>query len=252
MRSFFLGAALAATLAVICGGSARAADWGTVKGQVTWGGASPPAVAKVDTSKEPMCAKCNVVSEEFVVGKNGGVKNVFVWLQKGNNFSAKLPIHPDLKAITVKDVVIDQPCCKFEPHALALREGQVLIGKNSSDIAHNMKWTGGADNPGDNKLIPAHRDIKIDLVASKSPVVVECNIHPWMKGWVRVFDHPYFAVTDADGKFEIKNAPAGKYNIVMWQEGVGWVNGGTKAGQEIDIPAGGTVEVNAKVKPEEK
>jgi hypothetical protein len=68
---------------------------------------------------------------------------------------------------------------------------------------------------------------------------------------VRVFDHPYFAVTDADGKFEIKDAPAGKYNVVMWQEGVGWVNGG-KAGKTIEIPAGGTVEVNEKVKPEEK
>ena len=83
------------------------------------------------------------------------------------------------------------------------------------------------------------------------PVVIECNIHPWMKGWVRVFDHPYFAVTDADGKFEIKNAPAGKYNIVMWQEGQGWVNGG-KTGQTIEIMAGKTVEVNEKVKPDDK
>ncbi len=70
-----------------------------------------------------------------------------------------------------------------------------------------------------------------------------------MKSWVRIFDHPYFALTDEDGKFEIKNAPAGKYNLVMWQGGVGWVNGG-KNGQTIEIPAGGTVEVNEKLKPE--
>jgi hypothetical protein len=247
-----LTTALAAAVAVVLAGTASAADeWGTVKGQVTWGGKAPPAEKALDTTKEPMCAKCKVVDEEFVVGKNGGVKNAFVWLQDANNPKAKLPIHPALKEVKDKEVVIDQPCCKFEPRVRALREGQVLIGKNSSQLAHNMKWTGGDDNPGDNKLIPAGGKIDIELKASPRPVIVECNIHPWMKGWVRVFNHPYFAVTDADGKFEIKNAPAGKYNIVIWQEGVGWVNGG-KTGKTIEIPAGGTVEVNETVKPEEK
>ena len=253
MRSYFIAAAFAAGLTVVLSGAAGAADeWGTVKGQVTWGGKSPPAEEKVDTTKEPLCAKCNVVKEEFVVGKNGGVKNVFVWLQDASNPKAKLPIHPALKAVKDKEVIIDQPCCKFEPHVLALREGQVIVGKNSATFAHNMKWAGGDDNPGDNKLIPAGGQIKVELAASPKPVILECNIHPWMKGWVRVFNHPYFAVTDADGKFEIKDAPAGKYNIVMWQEGVGWVNGGGKAGKTIEIPASKTVEVNEKVMPEEK
>lgn len=253
MRAFLSAAAIAAAFAVGFPGAGRADDWGTVKGQVTWGGKELPKPEKiaVDKDKEHCLSKGDLFKEEFVVSKNGGVKNVFVWLQKGNDFKAKLPIHPDLKTVKGKDIVIDQPCCKFEPHALAIRAGQKIIGKNSSPIAHNMKWAGGDENPGDNKLIPAGGKIEIVLEASKSPVIVECNIHPWMRGWVRVFNHPYFAVTDADGKFEIKNAPAGKYNLVMWQEGVGWVNGG-KTGQVIEIPANGTVEVNGKVKPEEK
>jgi hypothetical protein len=246
-----LATAVAAALAVVFAGAARAEGWGTVKGQVTWGGAAAPAEEKIDTTKEPLCKDCKVVSEKYVVGKNGGVRYVFVWLQDASNPKAKLPIHPELKEPKDKKVVLDQPCCKFEPHAVALREGQVLIGKNSSAIAHNMKWTGGDDNPGDNKLIPAGGQIEIELVASLKPVAVECNIHPWMNAWVRVFNHPYFAVTDAEGKFEIKNAPAGKYNIVMWQDGVGWVNGG-KNGKAVEIPANGTVEVNEKLKPEEK
>jgi hypothetical protein len=252
MRSL-LTAALVAALAVIFAASARAADeWGTVKGQVTWGGAAPPAPTPiaVDKDKEHCLSKGPIFKEEFVVGKNGGVKNVFVWLQDASNPKAKLPIHPALKSIKDKQVVIDQPCCKFEPHALAIREGQVIIGKNSSPIAHNMKWTGGDDNPGDNKLIPAGGKIDIELAASTRPVVIECNIHPWMKGWVRVFNHPYFAVTDDNGNFEIKDAPAGKYNIVMWQEGKGWVTKGLKAGEPITIPAGGTVTVNEKLVPD--
>jgi hypothetical protein len=252
MRTLLL-TALAAAVAVVLAGASRAADeWGSVKGQVTWGGKAPPAVAKVDVNKdqEHCLSKGPIVNEEFVVGKNGGVRDVFVWLQKGSDFKAELPIHPSLKDIKEKKVVMDQPCCKFEPHALAIREGQLVIGKNSSPIAHNMKWT-GRDNPGDNKLIPAGGSLEIELVAERLPVIVECNIHPWMNARVFVFKHPYFAVTDADGKFEIKNAPAGTYNIVMWQQGVGYVNGG-RGGQEITIPAGGSVEANGKVKPEEK
>jgi hypothetical protein len=250
-----LTAAVAAALAVVFAGAAPAADgWGTIKGQVTWGGKAPPAPVKinVDKDKEHCLSKGDILEEKIIVGKNGGVKNVFVWLIDANNPKAKLPIHPDLKEVKVKEVVMDQPCCKFEPHALAIREGQVIIGKNSAPIAHNMKWTGEQGvNDGDNKLIPSQGKIEIALMASTKPVIIECNIHPWMKGWVRVFDHPYFAVTDADGKFEIKNAPAGKYNIVMWQEEVGWVNGG-KTGQTIEIPAGKSVEVKETVKPEEK
>ncbi len=250
MRAF-LTTALAAALTVIFAGAAGAEDWGTVKGQVTWGGAAAAKadVIKVDKDVAHCTSKGPIVSEEFVVGKNGGVKNVFVWLQDAKDPKAKLPINPALKEIKDKQVVIDQPCCKFEPHVLAIREGQTIVGKNSSPIAHNMKWAGGDENPGDNKLIPAGGKIEIELTASPKPVAVECNIHPWMKGWVRVFSHPYFAVTDADGKFEIKGAPAGTYNIVMWQEGVGWVTAGGKAGQKVEIPANGTVEVNEKVKP---
>jgi hypothetical protein len=177
---------------------------------------------------------------------------VFVWLVDAADPKKPKapPIHPSLKEIKDREVVIDQPCCKFEPHALVMREGQVLIGKNSAAFNHNLNWAGGDDNPGDNKLIPGGAQIKIeDLKASQRPIKVSCNIHPWMNAWLRVFDHPYFALTDSDGKFEIKNAPAGKWNLIMWQEGKGWVNGG-KIGKAIEIPAGGTVEVNEKLVPE--
>ncbi len=249
MKSLWTLAAAALTLAL--GASHASAQWGTVKGRITWGGALPyaPDKVKVDKDQAHCLAKGEIAAEKYVVGKSGGVKDVFVWLTDAGD-KAKLPIHPSLKEPKEKEVVMDQPCCKFEPHALALREGQTLVGKNSSPIAHNMNWTGGNDNPGNNKLIPAGGEIKIDdLVASPSVVSVSCNIHPWMKAWVRVFNHPYYAVTDADGKFEIKNAPAGKYNVVIWQD-MGWVNGG-RTGQTITIPDGGTVEVNEKVKPSE-
>ena len=51
--------------------------------------------------------------------------------------------------------------------------------------------------------------------------VVKCDVHPWMKSYTQVFDHPYFAVTDKTGKFSIANVPDGTYEIVAWQEKFG-------------------------------
>jgi hypothetical protein len=71
-----------------------------------------------------------------------------------------------------------------------------------------------------------------------------------MKGWVRVFDHPYFAVTDADGNFVIKNAPAGKYQLVIWQEDMGFKDGEKgKDGSPITIQAGSTDLGKIEIKP---
>src|ERR1700737_4294583 len=101
----------------------------------------------------------------------------------------------------------------FEPHALAMQEGQTLVVKNSASIAHNVNWQ-GLLNGGGNQLLPPNSEHEItDLVADKLPLLVKCNIHPWMSARVGVFAHPYFAVSDKDGNFEIKLAPAGTYRL---------------------------------------
>ena len=158
-----------------------------------------------------------------------------------------LPIHPDYPdAEQVKEtrVVIDQPCCMFEPHLVGIREGQILVCKNSSDIVHNYRLASIGKNPNVNILIPAGKEAEVEpWFAERSPSVASCTIHPWMKMAVRCFKHPYFAVTDADGMFTLSRAPAGKYRLVLWHE-EGYVQGG-KDGIEVDIPAGGKVDVGA-------
>jgi hypothetical protein len=257
MRTLLSAAVTTALAVVFFTGSAAAADeWGTVKGQVTWAGKEIPKPAKLDTSKEPKCDKCNVHDEKFVISKDGGLKNVIVWLQDANQNPRKamipLKIHPSLKESKTKEVIMDQPCCKFEPRIIALRDDQTLIGKNSSEILHNMHWFSSDEkNPGDNKAIAAGGKLEIKLEASLKSVQIQCDVHGWMKGAVRVFNHPYFAVTDADGRFEIKNAPAGKYHIMMWHEG-GFVTDGGGNGEDIEIPAGKAIEFNKKWTPSEQ
>jgi hypothetical protein len=226
---------------------ATPAGWGTIKGQVVWGGDSAPerVKLKVDKDQDACLKKGDLLSDELVVDpKTKGVQWVFVWLVDAKNPKGKLPIHPSLKAIKEKEVVMDQPCCMFEPHAIGLRQGQVLVGKNSSTISHNMNVVGGAKNPNTNPIIPAGAQAKIPgWVAAPTPVSISCSIHPWMKGWVRVFDHPYFALTNAKGEFEIKDAPAGTWNLVVWQEKTGW-GPGLKNGTPITIKAGETTTLD--------
>ncbi len=226
-----------------------AQEWGNIKGQVVWGGDKAPVRTEinVNSDKAACTAKGPLFSEEFVVDpKSKGVKWVMVWLVDAKDAKAHLPIHPSLKDFA-KKVAFDQPCCQFEPHVLAVREGQVVEAKNSATIPHNVNVIGGIRNPNLNQIIPPGKSLDISgWKASPTPVSVSCTIHSWMKMYIRVFDHPYFAVTDDQGNFEIKNAPAGDYHIVVWHEGNGWVVG-DKKGVPITIAAGKTTEFPVKM-----
>lgn len=225
---------------------AQGDGWGDIAGRVVWGGAQIPPQANINIGANPDAAACQkngpLKDEYWVVNeKNKGLKNTFIWLEPATK-GEKLPVHPSLTKVEQKKVEVDQPTCTFIPHAVALREGQILVAKNSSAIAHNFKWTGNPTvNPGGNVLLPPGASKEIDdLKADRIAIAIECNIHPWMKGWVRVFDHPYFAVTDADGNFTIKSAPAGEYRMKVWHGSGGWLGGAAgKNGQPITIKTGG-------------
>jgi hypothetical protein len=211
--------------------SAQAVEgWGTIKGNITWGGKEVPPQVVLKLPANAAAADCVKAAngklppdEKWVVNKkNLGIRDTFVWLIPADK--EPLPIHPDLKKIKEKQVEIDQPACCFIPHAVALREGQILLVKNSAPFQHNFKYNGAGKNAG-NVLIPPGGQLPIEVEACKLPFSFECSLHTWMNGWVGVFKHPYFAVTDADGSFEIKNAPAGKFRMVIWHGSAGYKDG---------------------------
>jgi hypothetical protein len=251
----YVSAALVALGLVVLGtssgtGQGAPAGWGTIKGRIVWGGKEMPKVEKINVTadKEHCLAKGPLVDTLFQVNpKNKGLKNVFVALkQPPANAANPLPIHPKLEKIANKKVVLDQPMCLFMPRAVAIREGQVVEAKNSSPVVHNIRYIGDQElNPGGSIVIPAGKFLLIkDLKAQPLPIMLECNIHPWMRGRLAVYDHPYFAVTDENGNFEIKLAPAGTYRLTGYHEGLGWRGGAKgKAGQEITIKPGGVLDL---------
>lgn len=206
--------------------SAQKGDWGTLKGQVVWAEkALPKRVPLSVTADKEACLIKGPLFDPFtqVNAKNQGVPLAVVWLIPLNKKDS-LKIHPDLLKPAKAEVSMDQPCCLFEPPVLAMRAGQTLVIKNSSGISHNANVQGGKVGPNLNPLIPPGRQVEVmKIEARPSPILVGCSIHLWMRAYIRVFDHPYFAVTDENGQFEIKNAPTGPHRLVAWHPHVGWV-----------------------------
>jgi len=232
----------------------KSSGWGTIKGKVVWGGDEIPKPEMIDVTqnKDHCLKKGPLYRQDLVINKqNKGVRYAIAWLAPESP-KEKLPINPTLKGLTKKPVVIDQPCCMFEPHALGMQEGQTLVVKNSAPIAHNVYWT-SFKNPGGNvQLPPGDKKEITDLVAENLPLQVQCNIHPWMSARVGIFKHPYFVVTDEDGNFEIKLAPAGTYRMVVWHERVGYVTPNLKKGMKITVEDGKVTELEPlKLKPKE-
>ena len=205
------------------------AQWVTVKGQVVF--PADKAIPKraplaVNQDKLVCLAKGPILDESVLVDpKSRGIKNVVVYLRPDNNNqpnAAFTPaeVHPADAKRKPEEVVIDQPCCMFVNRVTCARVGDTIVVKNPAPVAHNFFWDSGNNGSHNVNVPPNNGNWKMPnaLVKEAPPIQYKCTIHGWMTGYVRVFDHPYFAVTDDDGKFEIKNAPAGKYRIVYWHE----------------------------------
>jgi len=228
----------------------KAEGWGTLKGKVLFAG-DPPAPKALreqgKAEKNPeICAKdAPIMSERLVVDPaSKGVKFALVYLPKPSvvNEDAK-------KEAAARKLVFDQKGCVFEPHVVGLMSGVPITLKSSDSANHNVNVK--LRNSPFNQTIASGASFPFTPKdAERTPGQVVCDIHPWMTSWWMVLDSPYFAVTDAQGNFEIKNAPAGTQKVVVWQEAVskgGFVT--APSGKDINITPGGTTEEDFTIDP---
>ena len=263
LRTSAVVAALAVA-GILLGSTSARAQWGTIKGQVVWAGGPIPVnkKANVDKDKKDCLAKGDILQNNVVVNaKNKGVRYVLVWLadpKDATNAKFAPKIHPALQKPPTF-VEIDQPCCTFEPRVMGMLATQELIVKNSMKISHNFKISSLGDGPQENPLILPNKSFTVKgFVPKMIPTPYSCSIHAWMKGYIGVFAHPYFVVTDADGKFEIKNAPVGKFQLVLWHEAEGFLTqpdlkNKKVRGKVIEITAGKATDagkIDMKITPE--
>jgi len=250
-------------VAVAADPKAPPGDWGTVKGRVVWDdGEKLPERREVDFDKLKLQAedakyftsKGKVYYEDWVIDpKSRALQYVFVWLRADSTERTPPPlkVHADRAAAKPIELVMDQVPMGYRPHAAALRVGDSLVVKNTSPIFHSLVWS--SDNNGDgNRAMPKDTEVRFDkLKLERVPIPFSCAPHPWEKAFVRVFDHPYFALTGPDGRFEIPLAPAGKLRLAVWQETLGFKGGAAgRFGQPITVEAGATLDLgDLKVKP---
>lgn len=206
-----LGVAVASLLSLAF--LASAASAGSVTGTVTYEG-TVPKLPRVRMEADPQCLskhRAPVYSDVLVLGEDNTMKYVFVQLKNA----------PEGGPVPSEPVVIDQVGCRYEPHVAGVMAGQTLLFKNSDRILHNVHG-----EPEENKefnigMPPTLRETDISFNKPEPFFPVKCDVHPWMKSYVAVMTHPYFAVTAADGTFTIGDVPDGTYTVEAWHERLG-------------------------------
>lgn len=230
---------------LLCSCISYGADWGDLTATFVFDGVAPKAKALVINKDEAVCGKHGLVDESLLVNSaNNGIENVIVYLYVARG-GKKPPVHESYKASEKAPVICDNHQCRFEPHVTAVRTTQTLVAGNKDTIGHNMN-VATLKNPAQNILIPAGGQLKLNMTIEESlPTPISCNIHPWMKGYLVVKDHPYVGVSDKNGKLAIKNLPAGKWTFQIWQESAGFVTGGKQNGKPVKWEKG-RVEIDVK------
>ncbi len=212
--------------------------WGSIKGRIVYSGeAFTPE--KIAAERDP--AVCGVgwqIDDSLVVSpENRGIRNVAIWLETRD----AIAVHPDLKDAPAKAPVLDNRNCRFEPHMLAGRTGQVFELTNSDPVAHNAAVYARRNLPF-SEIIPMNQPLQKTFKKFEAlPVRVDCSIHPWMKAWLIVSDHPYVAVTGEDGSFEIQNIPVGEWKFRFWHERPGYLQSLVSDGTPVPLEKGNWV-----------
>ena len=187
---------------------------GSISGKITFAGTAPaPRVLSTDSDENCKTDGPPITDESLLVGADGGVKDVFVYVKDGlGTMRFPIPSTP---------IVLDQKGCHYIPHVFGVQVGQPVEVRNSDSTLHNIHAIPKA-NQEFNQGQPLV-GMKMTHVFSTAEVMLpfKCDVHPWMHSYVGVLDHPFYAVTAPDGTFTIKGLPPGTYTIETWQEKLG-------------------------------
>jgi hypothetical protein len=200
----------------------------TITGTVTFDGTPPPPKA-FKVTKDPEKCGTEQALEALVVGEDKGVRYVVVSMVKAPPGKLEIP---------AGGVELDQQGCRFTPHVVLLPAGAELVVRNSDGIAHNLH-TFSKDNPPLNKAQPGFtKTMSIRTIKKPETIKVQCDMHGWMQAWIVVTDSPYTVITDATGRFQLADVPAGTYTLKFWHETLG------ETQREVTVRDGETTTVD--------
>lgn len=170
----------------------------------------------VDLSADPLCALPNGEKYEtdFLLGNNQRLLNAFIYVKSGEALNAYRFEAPESEA------VLERKNCRFSPHVLGIRVGQSLSMVNNDRTTHNTHPVPKVNQEWNASQAPGTSFSK-SFKRRELFIPIKCNQHPWEKAYLSVMDHPFFAVSDAFGNYEIRGLPPGTYTLGIWHEKLG-------------------------------
>lgn len=206
---------------------------GSIVGTVDVDGPLPPDTAVSAVRDELVCADA---PNDVAPHRGTRLGNVIVWLE-GVREGKALPL--------ARRYTVDQDGCRVVPRVSAVVSGGMLNVHSSDPLVHKTRFV----RSGSRDLVSLVSEVDAGqvvpdprIVATPGLIEISCDLHPWTRGYLAVFDHPYFAVTMADGAFRFDEVPAGNYTLVAWHERSGRVQ------QQVTVAAGGTVNAQVRLK----
>jgi plastocyanin len=221
-------------LAAALSAGAALADDGTIKGKISFEGTLPKP-RKVNVDVDAHCKKEHPQGIELqtIKVKNGGLADAFIQIKSG------LP--KDKKWDAPKEpVVLSQKGCEYHPHIVGVMAGQGVKVVNDDPTQHNIhglpkinsQFNFSQSQKGMEKLVELNKPEDFNI---------KCDVHNWMGAHAFVMSHPFFATSDEEGNFEIKNVPPGTYDIEIWHETLAPKG---KLQKGVKVEAGKTLELN--------
>jgi plastocyanin len=211
-RNFVFAAALTlgATLATVN------AFAGSVTGTIKFDG-TPPPPRPVAMTTEPTCHAVHkdnpIMNEMLVLGDGQTMANVIVKVIEGL---------PDKEwPVPEKDFVVTQKGCVYAPHVFVVRANQNVKVLNPDGVLHNVNATPRKNRPF-NRAMPAKvTEMEVRFGVAEDPFAFKCNVHPWMSAYCEIIDHPFYSISQKDGKYTIDGLEPGEYTIQAWHERLG-------------------------------
>jgi plastocyanin len=206
----------AGLLAATVGWPGAAVAASNISGTITFDG-KVPALKPLSMDADPDCAKMHskpVPNEMLVLGSGNTMGNIMVWVSKGLADGKTWPA-PKTPA------VLDQKGCVYMPHVMGVMVGQPYRILNSDGILHNVHALPKINRGFNRPMPPTLKETTVSFDKPEHVFQIKCDVHPWMSAWVGVFTHPFFSVTDTDGKFTIAGLDEGTYEVTAWHERLG-------------------------------